>query len=142
MVGLLKWFRSRLSRRAEPPLPDLVYVLLPGRIEPMQRGEQFEDPLMPDLQRLRLGVISGGGSQLGPENELGQSFCVSAGIDIDTFKVDETRALLRERLPALGCPEGTEIHYSQGEIRLQDEYVEGSWRLAQPRERLHPGFGI
>jgi len=108
----------------------------------MQRGEQYEDALALDLERLGLGVISGGGSQLGPEDELGRSPCVAAGIDIDTFDVSGTRDLLRDRLPALACPIGTEIHYSEGDRRLQDEYDGSGWRLAQERTSPHPLGGI
>jgi hypothetical protein len=41
-----------------------VYVKIPGDIQPLARGERFEDPLQVALEAEQLGNISGGGSQL------------------------------------------------------------------------------
>jgi D-alanyl-D-alanine carboxypeptidase len=41
------------------------YVLIPGHIQPVKRGERFEDPLQAALEKEKLGEVTGGGSQMG-----------------------------------------------------------------------------
>ena len=122
--------------------PDLVYVFLPEPLGPIDRGNKYEDPIIDELERLGLGEVSGGGSSLGdplPDGTRPIEFC---GIDVDTDDVDATRAALRELLPKLGCPEGTQLHYRASDKPLQDEYDGSSWALDRDRTMLHPGFGI
>jgi hypothetical protein len=156
-MGLKNLFR--LFRSPEPPLnggpgtiaepaadgeftPDLIYIYLPGSIEPLDRGDRFEDPIDEELQRLGLGQVSGGGSQLGSERADGTRMIEFCGIDVDTNDVDGARETLRMLLPKLGCPARTQLHYREAESPLQDEYDGSEWRLARKRSLLHPGFGI
>ena len=44
--------------------PLFVYIKIPADLGPMDRGEQFEDPLQEALDKAVLGTITGGGSQL------------------------------------------------------------------------------
>ena len=118
-----------------------IYVLIPGHIEPMQRGG-IEDRIEPALREASLGEISGGGSQLGdarPDGTRPIEFC---GIDIDTTDRDAALELLRRLLPALHLPAGTELHYTRDGIRLLDRHAAGGWTLELPRAQLHPGFDI
>ena len=74
-----------------------------------------------------------------PDGSRPIEFC---GLDIDVTDLARALVLLRAELPALGAPDGTELHYSAGETRLQDAYSQGHWTLEQPRTFLHPGFGV
>jgi hypothetical protein len=121
---------------------DLIYIYLPGSIGPLDRGDRFEDPINEELQRLGLGEVSGGGSQLGDERADGSRPIEFCGIDVDTDNVDEARETLRMLLPKLGCPAGTQLHYRAAGSPLQDEYDGSEWLLAKKRSLLHPGFGI
>ncbi|MCY3008286.1 MAG: hypothetical protein NTY42_00455 [Planctomycetota bacterium] len=44
--------------------PHLVIARIPEHIEPMDRGERYEDPLSEELQKAAAGEVTGGGSQL------------------------------------------------------------------------------
>lgn len=134
------WEKAPEQLAFDPEL--FIYVKLPGPIQPIDRGTLYEDPLEAKLQAHDLGTISGGGSQLGDIRPDGTRPIVYCGLDIDV--TDQNRALefLRLQLPTLPIPEGTEIHYTRGGIRLQDHYVGGSWVIEQPRNSLHPGFGV
>jgi hypothetical protein len=108
----------------------------------MSRGELFEDPLDEELQRRGLGEVSGGGSSLGDELPDGTRPIEFCGIDVDTHDVDGTRAVLRELLPKLGCPAGTQLHYRAEDQPLQDEFDGSMWTLNRRRSMLHPAFEI
>lgn len=144
VVGrILGWF-TMPGKEAPSPVAacdPFVYVKIPEDIEPMDRGDKYEDPIDAKLKALGLGEVSGGGSQLGekrPDGSQGIEFC---GIDVDATDLDGALALLREALPSLGVPRGTELHYARGETRLRDVFEGGTWTVGVPRTFLHPGFG-
>lgn len=119
-----------------------IYVKIPGDISPMDRVDLFEDRIEPALSAKNLGTISGGGSSLGdkrPDGSRPISFC---GIDIDTTSRDEALAVLRDLLPTLNTPVGTELHYTKNGQRLQDELAAAGWVFEKPRVFNHPGFGV
>ena len=122
--------------------PELVYVFLPESLGPIDRGDKYEEPIIEELERLGLGEVSGAGSLLSDERADGTRGIESCGIDVDTDDVEATRATLRSLLPTLGCPAGTQLHYTVSGKRLQDEYDGSGWTLDQDRTTLHPGFGI
>lgn len=118
-----------------------VYVKIPEDILPLKRCEKYEDPLDEVLKPNGLGEVSGGGSQLGKPHSDGSASIEFCGIDIDGPTLEPILAVLRGTLPTLGVPEGTEIHYTSGDQRLQDVFEDGSWSVGHPRTFLHPGFG-
>lgn len=140
-----RWF-GRSAVAAEPPqgigAESFVYVKIPEDIGPLDRGEKYEDPIDAELGRLGLGAVSGGGSQLGGERPDGSQAIEFCGIDVDVTDLERALVLLRDLLPRLGAPAGTELHYTRGGSRLQDVYDSGAWGIGRPREMLHPGFGV
>ena len=122
--------------------PELIYVFLPESLGPIDRGDKYEDPIIDELERLGLGEVSGGGSSLGDQRPDGTRPIEFCGIDIDTDDLDATRAMLRNLLPQLGCPEGTQLHYRLSDKPLQDEFDGADWILGQDRTMMHPGFGV
>ena len=80
-IGLDLESITRMNEVSETK-PLFVYIKIPGNLDPMDRGELFENPLQEALDKERLGEITGGGSQLSDPNESGNSidFC---GIDVD-----------------------------------------------------------
>jgi hypothetical protein len=90
--------------------PLFVYIKIPGDLDPMDRGELFEDPLQEALDNERLGEITGGGSQLSEPSESGNSieFC---GIDVDLYDAVRGLALLRNELVRLKASPGTMLLY-------------------------------
>ncbi len=145
-MNLFQKLQSFLSAR-EKPAPEpanetaFIYVKIPDGIGPIDRGERYEDPLELKLSDAGLGHVSGGGSQLGDPHPDGSRPIEFCGLDIDVSDLAKALSLLRAELPMLGVPDGTELHYTPGDVQLQDVYSEGRWALEQPRTFLHPGFG-
>ena len=63
-------------------------------------------------------------------------------MDVELLDLDAGRQALRSLLTKLGAPAGTELHFTRGETKLQDELGPEGWVLEQPRTSLHPGFGV
>lgn len=108
-IGLDPESITRMNEVSETK-PLFVYIKIPGNLDPMDRGELFEDPLQEALDKERLGEITGGGSQLSDPNESGDSieFC---GIDVDLYDPARGLALLRNELVRLQAPPGTMLLY-------------------------------
>jgi hypothetical protein len=146
MARLAELFGREPSASPEAlDVPDaglFVYVKIPEDIGPVDRGDKYEDPLDQLLKTRALGEITGGGSQLGekrPDGTQGIEFC---GIDVQATLLEPTLALLRDALPGLGAPIGTELHYTRTGAKVKDAFGAAGWVIAQPREMLHPGFGF
>ena len=123
-------------------LESFIYIKMPGNIQPMQRGELFEDKIDPVLAHDNLGAVSGGGSLLGDPRPDGTRIVEYCGIDIDVIDLNRALEVLRDLLPQLDAPLDTELHYTRGGAKLQDTLTSSGWQLEQPRTYLHPGFGI
>ena len=103
-------------------------------------GDKYEDPIIDELERLGLGEVTGGGTAMGEEGPDGRREIQSCGIDVETDKPDETRAALRDLLPKLGCPAGTQLQYTLADREVQDEYDGESWKLEQERTEPTSSF--
>lgn len=108
-IGLDPESITRMNEVSETK-PLFVYIKIPGDLDPMDRGELFEDPLQEALDKERLGEITGGGSQLSDPSESENSieFC---GIDVDLYDAVIGLALLRNELVRLKAPPGTMLLY-------------------------------
>jgi hypothetical protein len=81
------------------------YVRIPGDIQPIERGERFEDPLQAALEVQDLGEVTGGGSQLaGRGKEI--EFC---GLDVEVTDRDRGLQVIRKVMQRLGAPPDTVI---------------------------------
>jgi len=119
-----------------------IYVKIPGDIQPLERGTRFEDPLQKLLAASGLGSVTGGGSQMDdpyPDGRPRVEFC---GIDLNAADRDRALAFLRNELPKLDAPAGTELHYTVDAAALLDRREEGGWRLGLVRTYLHPSYGV
>jgi hypothetical protein len=89
-----------------------LYVRIPGDIQPLERGDRFEDPLDVALRESALGSVTGGGSQLGEDDTI--EYC---GIDVVT--VDRARGieLVRRVMRECQCPDGSVIEEYLPEYR-------------------------
>ena len=120
-------------RREDPANTELIYVYLPELIEPEERHARYEAALDAELRLRSLGYVSGGGTLLSEAHEDGSRDILSAGVDVDATDVAAARALLRDELPSLGCPAGTQLMYEEGGRALFDEYDGAGWSLALPQ---------
>ena len=143
MIGRLKGLLG-LERRADPPFdPEtFVYISLPGNIQPMARGAQYEDRIESELACRGLGGVSGGGSLLSEPRPDGSRVVESCGIDVDVVDLAAALAVLHDLLPQLGAPHGSELHYTRQGVRLLDRLSGTGWQQGQARTTLHPGFGV
>jgi hypothetical protein len=145
-MSLVSWFKERLGLTARDTAgdaaPHFVYIKIPEDLGPIARGDRYEDPIQESLDSRGLGEVSGGGSQLGDERSDGTRSIEFCGLDVELVNLDQGRALLRARLIELGAHQGTELHFTVGNAKLQDELGCDGWILDRPRSFLHPGFGI
>lgn len=135
---------SHAREYSAPERPtELIYIMLPEPLQPLDRGSRYEDPLEVELILADLGFVSGGGSSLSDERADRSREIEFCGIDVEAYEVAAVRALLRAQLPELGCLPGTQLHYrDEAEAPLLDEYDGIEWRLDLPRTMMHPGFGV
>jgi hypothetical protein len=80
------------------------YVRIPGDIQPIERGERFEDPLQAALEAEDLGEVTGGGPQMGEGKSV--AFC---GLDVVVRDRERGLALIRSVMRRLGAPADTVI---------------------------------
>ena len=121
---------------------EFVYVKIPEELQPMDRGDKYDDPLLAILEARNAGEVTGGGSGLGDERPDGTRPIEFVGVDVDLTDLASGLPIVRDALVQLGAPDGTEVHYTLGSNKLQDRFTDGNWEIGQEREFLHPGFGI
>ena len=87
-------------------MPDsqLIIARLYEHLEPIDRGERYEDPLQAVLEAAGLGRVTGGGSQL---NESGGIDFVELELELDNL--DDALTTTISALEAAGAPAGSEI---------------------------------
>jgi hypothetical protein len=80
-----------------------IVARLNDRAQPMDRGDLYEDPLDAILKERGLGEVTGGGTQLGKNNEI--EFC-----DLEIEMNDpSTLPLIISELESLGAPKGSRL---------------------------------
>lgn len=84
--------------------PHFILARVYEHIEPMDRGDRYEDPLEAVLQGKKVGRVTGGGSQL---SELGQ--IEYADIEIELANLDDALGIVVDALEARGAPQGSEL---------------------------------
>jgi hypothetical protein len=99
-------FGLKFGAKKKPVEGETVTVRLNARLQPVHRGEQFEDPLGEVLKELSLGEVTGGGTQLSADGG-GVSWC---DIELTMPAADETAiAALIAALEELGAPKGSKL---------------------------------
>ena len=88
--------------------PHFVYAKMWEAIQPIPRGERYEDPLDAALKPAGLGEVSGGGSSI--DKEHGIDF---VGVDIELASL-ESLELVRRVLEEAGAPKGSELQFQRG----------------------------
>ena len=89
----------------------MIIARLNARVQPIDRGEYFEDPLDDVLKAANIGEVTGGGTQLADEPD-GIEFCDIEIMTIDAS--DGTIALVIEELEKLGAPKGSRLLLEEG----------------------------
>ncbi len=86
-----------------------VFAKIWDPIQPIARGERYEDPLLEVLERDGLGQVTGGGSQLGADDEIQW-----VGVDIELVNLESALELTRSVLEQCGAPRGSRLEFSKG----------------------------
>jgi hypothetical protein len=84
--------------------PHVVVARFYEHIEPIDRGERYEDRLQTVLDETNVGRVAGGGSQL---NELGA--IDYADVEIELRDLDDALRIVGEALEKSGAPQGSEL---------------------------------
>lgn len=94
--------------RKQEAAPDSEFIIarLNAKVQPIDRGDYYEDPLTETLEAKGLGEVTGGGTQLSNDPS-GIEFC---DLEIRVHDSGEqTVAAIIERLEALGAPKGSRL---------------------------------
>lgn len=92
---------------------EIVMAQLNMKLQPIERGEYFEDPLQEKLEEAGVGAVTGGGTMLAESNEI--DWC---DLEIEVNRVSESvLALLMATLESLDAPKGSKLILPSGEER-------------------------
>lgn len=83
----------------------MLVAQLNARVQPMERGELYEDALQEELEQAGLGEVSGGGTLLSQSGEV--EYC-----DIEIMAPDQEPATVQTligMLEKLGAPKGSKM---------------------------------
>jgi len=97
---------GRLFKKKQPsPTGQFLVAKLNARLQPMHRGEFFEDALDAVLKKDRLGEVSGGGTMQDVSGEI--EYC---DIEIQVpISSPEVVSLIASTLDQLGAPKGSKL---------------------------------
>lgn len=125
-MKILDFFRKP---KTPPVYAHQAFVKIWEHIEPLDRGESYEDPLDAVLEKHSLGEVVGGGSLINSENEI-----VYVNIDLNLVDTDGAVQRVAKELDRLGVPAGTEISFEEdgeermvrfGRVELLNLYLDG-----------------
>jgi hypothetical protein len=111
---------------------NFLYLKIPVVNQVPDKTRQMEDKVDQILQQAGIGAVAGWGDSLGAALPDGSRPVAYTRIDVDVLNLASARVLLRTELPAVGAPDGTEIHYAIGNRNFKDIYLDAAWRLDQP----------
>src|SRR5262245_15833677 len=95
--------------------PHVVLARLYEHIEPIDRGDRYEDPLQAVLEQANIGRVTGGGSQL---NDVGG--IAYAEVEIEVANLDGALGVVVDALEKAGAPQGSElINVSDSQVLRQ-----------------------
>lgn len=102
---LLRFFSS-----SKQPETSMILAKLNARLQPVDRGDVFEDPLAEAMQAASLGDVSGGGTLLSDDGEM-----VRSDIEIETtLQMAQAVPAIIELLNGMGAPKGSVLATDDG----------------------------
>ncbi|MBK9143818.1 MAG: hypothetical protein IPM23_15050 [Candidatus Melainabacteria bacterium] len=97
-----------MSSEEKKEYPHFVVARINEYIQPIDRGDRYEDPLNDALEEKGLGEVTGGGTELSSEGRID-----GVDLDIELADLDEALSLTRKTLVELGIPAGSRLTYTQ-----------------------------
>ncbi|SFR89716.1 hypothetical protein SAMN05216570_0411 [Dyella sp. OK004] len=108
MLGKLLSFAKAPTRSGH------VTAQLNARVQPIHRGEIYEDPLDAFLREHKLGEVDGGGTMLTEHGEIDH-----CDVEINLTDIGEDKlALLASTLNNLGAPKGSKLMLDEGKREI------------------------
>lgn len=107
--------RRRQIERETIPCNFFVTAKLLDPILPMERKRKYEAPLEEALLPRKLGVVTGGGTQMGPNNSIAW-----IDLEIGLANLDEALEIARRKLRESGAPSGSVLEYRLGDKKMSD----------------------
>ena len=98
-----------------------VFVRIPEKIQPLDRGTKYEDPLDAALKKERVGEVSGGGTQLSAPGADGKQSIEWVGVDVDLSDFDQGMPILKRELLRLGAPAATVLEYTRDGKKVEEK---------------------
>jgi hypothetical protein len=95
--------------------PHLILARLYEHIEPIDRGDRYEDPLQAVLDRTGVGRVTGGGSQLNAQGGIDY-----ADVEVEVANLDAAVTSVVAALEEAGAPQGSEIVVAADERVLRE----------------------
>ena len=89
-----------------PEEPVFAYAHLNARVQPLDRGDRYEDPLQEALEANGWGEVTGGGTMQRMSGEI--SYC---GIDLDLNNVKQAVPFICQFLAKCGAPKGSHLQF-------------------------------
>jgi hypothetical protein len=100
-----------------------VFVRIPEPLQPVERGDRYEDPLHEALQRGGHGEVTGGGSSLSAPDASGQRRVEWVGLDVELVHLARDLPVLKSELVRLGAPRGTVLEYERDGAKVEEPLV-------------------
>ena len=116
------FFKKKAPADEQPDNRIMLIARLNARVQPLDRGEYFEDPLHDALQSSGLGEVTGGGTQLADEPD-GIEFC-----DVEIMVNEASDATVKtviETLEQLGAPKGSALKFTSEAADIPFGKLEG-----------------
>jgi hypothetical protein len=95
--------------------PHRILARVYEHVEPIDRGNRYEDPLQAVLEGAKLGQVTGGGTQL---NELGG--IAYADVEIELANLDDALLAVADALEKAGAPQGSELIHAPDDRVLKE----------------------
>ncbi len=113
----LRQRRKRIDHSAlEATMRYSVCAEIMEPILPMARGRKYEEPLDQALVAAKLGVVTGGGTQMGKDGGIAWVEIVMALADLDG-----ALQFTRQQLRKLGAPPGSTLVFRVGDQQVREE---------------------
>jgi hypothetical protein len=93
---------------AQGPSTTFVFVRIQDKVEPVERGAKYEDPLNAALVRAKLGAVTGGGTMMNKDKTIDW-----VGVDVELVDLRTGIPFLLKKLRELGAPPGSAIEYEE-----------------------------
>ncbi|MEZ8018074.1 hypothetical protein AB4359_06865 [Vibrio splendidus] len=116
MFGLFKKKENKIEIE-----PEFIVVSINARIQPMHRGEIYEDPLDAILSKSSIGEVSGGGTLQSQSGEV--EYC-DVEIQVNSSS-DGTVELVKSSLESMGVPKGSKIKVEATDSEIEFGTLEG-----------------